>query len=210
MKKLLFIFVLMLAYQTAVAQDISKLFKKAQSRLSYAFGAQGGSVTGVHFELYRGAVCATRNKAKAFFKQYAFNFRVGTEGLFQSFLPLHPTEYAGGKYRAGGLQASASGAYHFMRTGGGELSLYVGGGLQTGFRQYIKKSPEINTSAWNAGGVGRLGAEILLGRIFFSPRKETYLTMFVEGNMYSEFFGHAPYSFIGGEVGVRINTWQWR
>lgn len=206
MKKLFFISMLLLAYQTAVGQDINKVFKKAQSRLSYAFGAQGGSITGAHFELYRGAVSATRSKSKAFFKQYAFNFRVGVEGL----LPLQPTTYAGGKYRAGGLQTSLSGVYHFMRTGGGELSLYVGAGLQTGFRQYTQKSPEINTSAWNAGGVGRLGAEIVLGRIFFSPRKETYLTMFVEGNIYSEFFGHSPYSFIGGEVGLRINAWQWR
>jgi hypothetical protein len=206
MKKIFCIIIVCFASHVATAQDIAKIFKKAQARTAYAFGVQGGTLTGLHMEMYRGAVCATRTKPKAFFKQYAFNLRVGMEGL----LPFQPTTYAGGKYRAGGLQGSLSGVYHFMRTGGGEMSLYVGGGLQAGFRQYTQPSPEINTSALNAGGVGRLGAEFLLGRVFFSPRKETYLTMFIEGNFYSEFLGQSPYSFTGGEIGLRINSWHWR
>ncbi len=206
MKKLLLFVFLFLAYQTAIAQNVAKILKKAQSRLSYAFGVQGGSLTGAHFEMYRGAVCATRTKSRAFFKQYAFQFRVGMEGIVPF---IQPENYAGGKYRSGGLQGSISGTYHFMRTGGGEMSLYVGGGVQTGYRQYVEKFSALNRSAWNAGGVGRLGAEFTLARLGNSTRKETYLTMFAEGNIYSEFLGHSPYSFIGGELGFRLNAWQW-
>lgn len=206
MKKTLFTILVSLACHAGMAQDVAKIFKKAQSRLAYAFGAQGGTITGLHAEMYRGAVCATRIKPKAFFKQYAFNLQAGVEGL----IPFQPTKYAGGKYRAGGIQLALSGVYHFMRTGGGEMSLYIGGGLQTGIRQYTQPSPEINTSKWNAGGVGRLGAEFVLGRVFFSTRKETYLTMFIEGNFYSEFMGYSPYSFTGGEIGLRFNSWNWK
>lgn len=174
--------------------------------MAYSFGVQGGTITGAHMQMYRGVVCATRTKAKAFFKMYSFDFLAGVEGYptFQN------TKYAGGKFRAGGIQLRASGTYHFFRTGGGEVSLYAGAGLQGGIRNYEQPSPLINTSAVNIGGSLKLGAEFLLARIFFTSRKEAYITLFAEGNLYNEFISHTPYSFTGGEVGVRINTWHWR
>ncbi len=207
MKKytLSFFLSLFLVCHVALAQDMFKKHRQTQARFVPAFGIQGGSIVGVHAQYYRGAVSATRTQSKAFFKQFAVDLRVGVEG----YLPLMPTEYGGGKLRPGGIQTCLSGLYHFMNTGSGELSLYVGAGLQTGIRQYTKISPAQNTSGWNAGGVARLGTEILVKRLAFNRSREAYITLFLEGNLYSEFIQHSPYSFIGGEIGLRLNTWHW-
>lgn len=206
MKKLTFIIIMTAwAYTGAFAQNTFKQHRKTQSRFSPAFGLQGGSILGINAQFYRGAVSATRTTSKAFFKQFAVDLRVGVEG----FLPTMPAKYAGGEFRLGGIQTSVSALYHFMNTGNGELSLYIGAGLQGGIRQYTQSSPLLNTSSWNVGGVGRFGTEILLKKLTFSRSREAYITLFAEGNLYSELAPNTPYSFIGGDIGVRINTWHW-